>query len=290
MHPSDGSQLLHFIHRHPRLVVLTGAGISAASGIPTYRDNLGNWQHSAPITHQAFVDDEGARRRYWARSLAGWPPVRDARPNAAHLALASLERAGVVPLVITQNVDRLHQRAGSTRVVDLHGRIDRVRCLLCADVQPRELLQRQFALAGHHPPAGVVATRPDGDADTLATAGTATASADGQYGPAPPRCRHCNGMLMPDVVFFGGAVPAATVAVCKAAIDAADALLVVGSSLQVYSGFRFCRYAKAGGKALALLNPGLTRADALADLRLRADCAPVLAAVAEALGRAPAPP
>ncbi|GAB3282469.1 NAD-dependent protein deacetylase [Parahaliea aestuarii] len=275
MNPSHITQLLRFIERHPRLVVLTGAGISAASGIPTYRDHLGNWLHSAPITHQAFVGDEQARRRYWTRSLAGWPPVRDARPNRAHLALASLERAGVVSLLITQNVDRLHQRAGSVQVVDLHGRIDQVRCLACGDTRPRELLQRQFALAGHHPPRVVMATRPDGDADT--------ADSDGKEAVEPPRCGHCGGIIMPDVVFFGGSVPAPTVDRCRAALTDADALLVVGSSLQVYSGFRFCRYARAAGKGLALLNPGQTRADALADLRLHADCAPVLGAVAEAL-------
>lgn len=273
MRESDSTQLLRFIDRHPRLVVLTGAGISAGSGIPTYRDRRGNWQHSAPITHQAFVDSELARRRYWTRSLAGWPPVRDARPNSAHLALAALERAGVVSLVITQNVDRLHQRAGSSRVVDLHGRIDRVRCLACGHTQPREFLQRQFAFAGYHPPATVHAARPDGDADT----------GDVGRGVEPPPCRQCRGIIMPDVVFFGGSVPAATVEACKTAVDEADALLVVGSSLQVYSGFRFCRYAAAGGKGLALLNPGLTRADALADLKLGSDCAPVLSAVAEAL-------
>ncbi|MBN7798418.1 NAD-dependent protein deacetylase [Parahaliea mediterranea] len=282
MHTDDAhsARLLDFIARYPRLVVLTGAGVSAGSGIPTYRDREGNWQHSAPITHQAFVGSDSARRRYWTRSLAGWPAVRDARPNGAHLALAAMERAGVVELVITQNVDRLHQRAGSRKVIDLHGRLDRVRCLDCEGLQSREDIQRHFAHGGVHPQPAPAAPRPDGDADITEPA------ADLQ----PPRCPACRGMVMPDVVFFGGAVPRDTVACCKAAIDTADALLVVGSSLQVYSGFRFCRYARDTGKPLALLNPGASRADPMAALKLAANCAPVLAAVANHLTTTPAAP
>lgn len=279
MHSDDSNsvRLLEFIARYPRLVVLTGAGISAGSGIPTYRDRAGNWQHSTPITHQAFIGSEAARRRYWVRSLAGWPAVRDARPNGAHLALAQLERAGLVNLLITQNVDRLHQRAGSHQVIDLHGRLDRVRCLDCGLTQSREDIQNHFARNGWHPRVTQAAPRPDGDADIDETI----------PGLRPPHCPACRGIVMPDVVFFGGAVPRDTVARCKAAIDAADALLVVGSSLQVYSGFRFCRYAVESAKPLALLNPGASRADGMATLKLAADCAPLLSAVANSLAIAP---
>ena len=121
---ADMSALQHFLLEHRRLVVITGAGISASSGIPTYRDREGTWKHSVPITHQEFVTDPGRRQRYWSRSLLGWPVVRDARPNMAHRALSKLELLGHIDLLITQNVDRLHQRAGSAKVVDLHGRVD----------------------------------------------------------------------------------------------------------------------------------------------------------------------
>ena len=130
--------LRRFLARYPRLVVLSGAGVSVESGIPAYRDLDGVWRHSAPITHQQYVNDSVRRRRYWARSLHGWPVVRDARPNEAHRALARLERQGHVTLLVTQNVDRLHQRAGSDAVLDLHGRVDQVRCLACRAVARRD--------------------------------------------------------------------------------------------------------------------------------------------------------
>jgi NAD-dependent SIR2 family protein deacetylase len=273
----DLAALLAFLDRHPRVVVLTGAGISAASGIPTYRDRQGTWLHSRPITHQDFTSSETARSRYWGRSLAGWPAVRDARPSRAHLALAALERAGRVSLLITQNVDRLHQRAGSTRVIDLHGRLDRVRCLDCGGLLGRETVQHALLRAGYQPgPAR--APRPDGDAEPVAAT---TAS---EAGISPPPCPDCRGILMPDVVFFGGAVSPDLVAACRTAVRAADALLVVGSSLQVYSGFRFCRLAVAEGLPIALINPGLTRADGLATLKIAADCNTVLADLAERFG------
>ena len=138
---SDINKLYHFLERHSSVVVLTGAGISAHSGIPTYRDATGTWLHSEPIQHQDFLRQPARRQRYWARSLRGWPAVRDARPNEAHLALSALEPRGKLKLLITQNVDRLHQRAGSHNVVDLHGRLDRVRCLNCATTQHREHVQ-----------------------------------------------------------------------------------------------------------------------------------------------------
>jgi NAD-dependent SIR2 family protein deacetylase len=159
------ASLRDFIAANRRLVVITGAGVSVSSGIPTYRDRDGVWRHSAPITHQEFVSDAARRRRYWARSLLGWPAVRDARPNGAHLALARLERLGHVDLLITQNVDRLHQRAGSVAVIDLHGRVDQVRCLECTGLVARELVQQQL-LRDNPQQLGLPAQRrPDGDAD-----------------------------------------------------------------------------------------------------------------------------
>ena len=264
--------LQKFIADHPALVALTGAGISAPSGIPTYRDHDGVWRHSTPITHQEFLADPVKRQRYWARSLRGWPVVRDARPNAAHLALARLEHRGIIRLVITQNVDRLHQRAGSHRVADLHGRVDRVRCLQCRAVTARE--QVQLRLLQNTPVHGIETTiaRPDGDAD-IGDELAMTFSI--------PDCEQCRGTLIPDVVFFGGSVPRERVSTCLEAVAGADALLVVGSSLQVYSGFRFCRHAVKLGKPVAIINPGTTRGDSLAQLKLQSNCELLLTALAE---------
>lgn len=271
--------LKQFLADHPALVVLTGAGISASSGIPTYRDRQGVWRHSTPITHQEFLGDPGKRRRYWARSLRGWPLVRDARPNAAHLALAQLEHQGRVSLLITQNVDRLHQRAGSNRVADLHGRVDQVRCLQCQTVAAREQVQQRLLHDNPHYRAGPATARPDGDADIddelIKTFST-------------PVCETCDGDLMPDVVFFGGTVPRLRVDSCMEAVASGDALLVVGSSLQVYSGYRFCRQAEKLGKPVAIINPGDTRGDALASLKLTSECELLLAAVTASHSAVPA--
>jgi NAD-dependent SIR2 family protein deacetylase len=268
--PHHVSALRRFLADHPRLVVITGAGVSLSSGIPTYRDQRGQWQHSNPITHQEFIADPARRRRYWARSLRGWPAVRDARPNGAHRALARMERLGQLSLLITQNVDRLHQRAGSTAVVDLHGRLDRVRCLACGHGVDRERVQRWLLQANPDLAIGAAPARPDGDAEL---AGEQVDEL------VIPGCEQCGGTLIPDVVFFGGSVPRERVTQCAAAIARADAVLAVGSSLQVFSGYRFCREARALGKALAIINPGLTRADAIASLKLEAECESLLQAV-----------
>ena len=240
-------ELCAFLDRHPKVVVITGAGTSASSGIPTYRDEKGTWLHSEPIQHQEFLQQARRRQRYWARSLRGWPAVRDARPNQAHLALSSLERSGRIALLITQNVDRLHQRAGSQNVVDLHGRLDRVRCLDCTAWHARDHIQEQLARENGSIAAGAN-PRPDGDADV---------NDEDVSNVKVPACSSCGGLLMPDVVFFGGTVPAERVSACTDAVRQADAVLAIGSSLQVYSGFRFCRQAVRLGKSLALINPGL---------------------------------
>lgn len=271
----DIAALSGFIAANPRLVVLTGAGISLASGIPTYRDQEGRWRHSDPIKHQEFLQDADKRRRYWARSQRGWPAVRDASPNDAHLALARLERAGYVRSVITQNVDRLHQRAGSREVIDLHGRLDRVVCLSCGEIICRNQVQQDLHRLNTRKDRQVGTTpRPDGDVDIPDEIVAAT---------RVPSCHVCRGVLMPDVVFFGGTVPRPRVDACMRALEEADALLAIGSSLQVFSGFRFCRRAEQLGKPLAIVNPGKTRADSMADLRIRQDCAKVLASMASEL-------
>jgi NAD-dependent SIR2 family protein deacetylase len=267
------------IDRSRRLVVLTGAGVSTSSGIPDYRDRRGAWKRKPPMRLQEFVTSEGARKRYWARATAGWALVRDAEPSAAHRALAELERAGRLHHLITQNVDRLHQKAGATRVVDLHGRIDRVRCLSCGDVLSRD--EHQARLQGTNPGfhAAAVGEAPDGDADLV--------GADYEAFRVPD-CLACSGILKPDVVFFGESVPKKRVAEAMAQIDEADLLLVAGTSLMVWSGYRFVKRAHARAIPVVSVNLGVTRADDELALKLDADCGETLRKVADSiLGRPP---
>lgn len=259
--------LYRFIQVHPRLLVLTGAGISLASGIPTYRDENGVWQRGTSLQHHDFIQKEAVRKRYWARSFVGWPSIAQAQPNAAHQALAKLEQFGLVEQLITQNVDNLHQAAGSEQVIDLHGNLQRVVCLQCANKTPRAKQQERLTELNPQLSSLQAEVRPDGDA----------ALPDDYFEHLQlPTCLVCSGVLMPDVVFFGGTVPLERVETCLAALEKADALLVIGSSLKVYSGYRFCVRAKAWGKPIILLNPGNTRADELAQLHIRADGGEVL--------------
>ena len=268
--------LVDFIARYPRLFVLTGAGCSTDSGIPDYRDADGEWKRRAPIMFQTFVGNELARKRYWARSLAGFRLMRGARPNDAHHALASLERAGRITQLVTQNVDGLHQAAGSENVIDLHGRIDSVRCLSCERRSSREALQIElerrnpdFAARDDVRRAGSLgpAIAPDGDAD-LEDVAFETFDV--------PACEACGGLLKPDVVFFGENVPAERVRRAMNALDGCDAMLVVGSSLMVYSGYRFAAAAADAGKPTAAINLGRTRADDLLTLKVEDRCASAL--------------
>lgn len=258
-----------------KLVVLTGAGVSAPSGIPTYRDDDGQWLGSNPILHQDFVADAWSRRRYWARSMIGWSFVQQAEPNNAHLALASLEQQGKLTLLVTQNVDRLHQRAGSNKVVDLHGRLDRVKCLSCTAFTDRSRFQDELLDLNPGKDKRPAEVRPDGDADIEDA---------WLRGFKVPGCADCGGIMMPDVVFFGGTVPRQRVQRVSRAIEQADALLVAGSSLMVYSGFRFCKLARDLGKPLILINRGRTRADDIATLKLESDCGAQLQELASGQG------
>jgi NAD-dependent SIR2 family protein deacetylase len=269
----DVADALHaFVHAGPGLVVLSGAGMSTDSGIPDYR-GPGSVPRS-PMTYQHFVSGPRAQQRYWARAYVGWSRMWHAEPNDGHRALAALEHAGVVDIVVTQNVDGLHHDAGSARVVDLHGRIDEVVCLACRDVTPRAALQERLHAAN---PGfvleGDVMAAPDGDADLDDTAGFHVVG-----------CERCDGPLKPNVVFFGENVERATVDRCFAAVESARALLVLGSSLTVHSGLRFVRRAHRHGIPVAIVNRGTTRADALADLRVDAGCTETLTGLAAALG------
>lgn len=258
-----------WLDRYRSIFVLTGAGVSTNSGIPDYRGADGEWKRRAPVTYQAFVQDPAMRARYWARSFVGWPVVARARPNQAHVALAMLAAQGKVSMLVTQNVDGLHGRAGQRDVIDLHGRIDQVVCLACAASVSRASVQAMLADA--HPEWTSITAKaaPDGDADLEHLDFS---------GFTPPPCPRCGGLLKPDVVFFGENVPRSRVEAAVAALQRSDAMLVAGSSLMVYSGFRFARMARDAGLPLAILTRGVTRADDLATLKLHADCESTLAA------------
>jgi NAD-dependent SIR2 family protein deacetylase len=270
---ADDDALRDFVERHQRLFVLTGAGCSTDSGIPDYRDANGGWKRAQPVTYQAFMGEELIRKRYWARSLVGWRRFGQALPNDTHHALVRLEQLGKMRLLLTQNVDGLHQRAGSREVVDMHGRLDTVRCMGCEQRSPRHALQR--ALLELNPAWAKLdaADAPDGDADLEGHDFDAF---------AVPPCPHCGGILKPDVVFFGENVPRDRVATAMQALEHADAMLVLGSSLMVFSGYRFAHAAAKAGKPIAAVNLGRTRADPLLSLKVEQSCAEALAFLHEA--------
>ncbi len=251
------------------LVVLTGAGLSTDSGIPDYRGP--GSPARMPMTYQEFVSGPDARRRYWARSHLGWGRMKRAEPNAGHLAAARLDPT----LLITQNVDGLHERAGSPRLVALHGRIADVVCLGCRATSPRATLHARLTelnpgFAERHT---AVENRPDGDVEL-----------DDTDGFVVPACDDCNGVLKPDVVFFGENVPVARVERCYAAVDGLverdGALLVAGSSLTVMSGFRFVRRAAKAGTTVVIVNRGTTRGDDLATYTVETGCSEFLTTLA----------
>jgi NAD-dependent SIR2 family protein deacetylase len=277
----SGLSRLAALMRQGPFVVITGAGLSTGSGIPAYRDSEGQWQHPPPVQHQAFLRSEAVRRRYWARSFVGWRKMGQALPNEGHLALAGLQQSGMLKQLITQNVDGLHQKAGSEAVIELHGSIGWVRCLACGQAHDR--VQMQAWLAERNPHfdliggAGDAAVRaaPDGDAHLDDDARQASFNV--------PPCPRCQGMLKPDVVFFGDNVPRERVAMAMDAVAQAAGLLVVGSSLMVYSGYRFAEQAHRLGKPIVAVNRGLTRADALICTKIDVDCGLALSRLVQAL-------
>lgn len=264
---SETDSLVNFIHQHSRLTVLTGAGCSTASGIPEYRDDDGNWMHRRPMQFADFVGQANKRRRYWAQSYAGWHRISQAKPNAAHYAISDLERSGKVSCVITQNVDNLHQAAGSRNVIDLHGALRRICCLDCGATDSRNTFQTRLRDCNPDWDAAVAAISPDGDARL---------SVDDFQSFQVPGCSGCGGIVKPHVVFFGEAVPALRVSRASRFLDESDALLVVGSSLMVFSGYRLVRIASEAGKPIAIVNRGTTRADDLATHKLTTNCGELL--------------
>ncbi len=256
-------------------VVLSGAGLSTESGIPDYRGPTGRTRRGTPMTYQAFIGGEAARRRYWARSHLGWRHIAAARPNAGHLAIAALERAGLVAGVITQNVDGLHQAAGSAAVTELHGSLHRVGCLSCGQRTSRGSLDERLRAANPGWDAAVTAVNPDGDV-VLADEGLESFVIVG--------CAACGGVLKPDVVFFGENVPPARAAGCYRLVEQARALVVLGSSLTVMSGLRYVRHAAKLGLPVAIVNQGTTRGDGFASVTLDAPLGQTLTAVAGLVG------
>ena len=257
-----------------RVAVLTGAGCSTESGIPDYRGPETLRRARNPIRFQQFVGDPAWRQRYWARSYTGWPRIRDARPNPAHRALAALGDLGALTGLITQNVDRLHHKAGAVDPIELHGALAEVLCLACGARSCRDALQDRLTAANPGWQAAPAAeTAPDGDAELEATAGF-----------SPVDCEACGGPLKPHVVFFGENVPRDRVEAAFARVDAADALLVVGSSLTVFSGWRFVRHAHRRGTPVALVNLGPSRGDPQAALRVEERAGVVLPELARLLG------
>ena len=278
---SELETLKTFITEHPGLAVLSGAGVSVESGIPDYRDALGNWKRPPPMDHQRFMRSHAARQRYWARALIGFRAVHHARPCGAHRALAQLEARGYVKALITQNVDGLHQQAGSRRVIDLHGRAELVRCMSCEAKRMRYDLHAELEATNPEWLSLDAPVGPDGDADLESLDFSSF---------HVPSCRRCgSGILKPDVVFFGDSVPADRVTSSMRLIGEARGLLVVGSSLMVFSGYRFVREAARLGKPIACVNLGRTRADALYQIKVEQSVGQALETLSAALEAIPQP-
>ena len=251
--------------RSRRLVALTGAGISTESGIPDYRGPDGLWARTTPIYYADFVRNPAVRRRYWARSLNGYSRFRDAQPNSGHKALAAMEHAGRLHHLVTQNVDRLHIKAGSRRVTELHGENSTVHCIECDYREPRSQTQARLEWDNRH----------------LRLPADETGEAEGVVAPLCPKC---GGLLKPGVVFFGESLRPEVVQRALDAVDESDALLVVGSSLTVWSGYRLVRAARDQGKPVYILNIGPTRADKEASLKIEAPAGAGLITVAGHMG------
>jgi len=268
-------------------VALVGAGCSTESGIPDYRGPRGRLRSRRPMLYKEFVGSPDGRARYWSRSAVGWPAFSAARPNAAHVALAEMERAGLLAGVITQNVDGLHHAAGSREVIELHGSLGRVRCLDCGESQSRKTFQDvllslndAWLERARRRLGWAVERAPDGDAEL---------SADALAGFRVPGCRACHGVLKPDVVFFGENVPKERVDAAWRLMRQAEVLLVVGSSLTVFSGRRFVYGARKAGIPVGIVNLGPTRGDDLADLKVEARVGDVLPRLVRELGVRPSP-
>jgi len=268
------TELAALIQKNQPATVLSGAGISVASGLPVYRDAKGNWVHSKPVEGPLFRADEKVRQRYWCRSFFGWPSFSRATPNQAHKDITCLEEGGFINTVITQNVDGLHLSAGSTDSIALHGNLAEVVCLGCGQVSSRDDLQNRLALNNPDHTQLEIKPAPDGDAliDDIHIKSFKIVS-----------CENCDGTLKPNVVFFGDNVPKDRVKLCMDKLLQSNLLLCVGTSLMVYSGFRFCKAAQDAHIPVAIINDGRTRADEMAAVRAGGNCTEVLAELRQRL-------
>ena len=256
-----------------RVLVLSGAGISTDSGIPDYR-GPDRKRPAKPMRYQEFIKADFGRQRYWSRSMIGWATMGDAKPNQGHKAVAAMEASANVFGVLTQNVDGLHQAAGSKSVLELHGSLAVVRCLDCQKLESRRKLQERMLGLNPNFEAEAVEIAPDGDAEIKQHSTEAF---------VVPDCLHCEGMLKPDVVFFGENVPKKRVETAWSMFNHAEVLLVVGSSLTVFSGYRFVKKARALSKPVVILNQGETRGDDDATLKLEYRLGELLPALAKKL-------
>ncbi|KAH8329871.1 hypothetical protein KR067_006088 [Drosophila pandora] len=266
----DIKRLEDFLLSKPNVLVLTGAGISTESGIPDYRsEGVGLYARTnhKPIQHMEFVKSSAVRKRYWARNFVGWPSFSATQPNATHHALARFEREQRVQAVVTQNVDRLHTKAGSKQVVEVHGSGYVVKCLSCEYRIDRHEFQSILSSLNPAFQDAPDMIRPDGDVEIP------TEYIDNFR---IPECPDCGGDLKPEIVFFGDSVPRARLDEIAALVYNSDGLLVLGSSLLVFSGYRVVLQTKDLKLPVAIVNIGDTRADHLADIKISAKCGDVL--------------
>lgn len=268
--PNQAESLQHlvdFILENSPLFVLTGAGCSTESGIPDYRDSNGEWKHARPVQYQDFIQHHTTRQLYWSRSMLGYHRIANAVPNQAHQTLAELEQRGLVSVLVTQNVDGLHQKAGQRNLVELHGSLALVRCLNCDYPYKRKLIQAMLTERNPSFRQYCADAAPDGDAQLE--------QAD-LSGFSVPDCPRCDGVLKPDVVFFGESVPKQRVTSAFSSLQRARGMMVVGTSLFIYSGYRFPRFASENNIPIAAINLGTTRADKDFAIKLEQNCAQVL--------------
>ena len=264
--------LYKFLVQNAPVMLITGAGCSTDSGIPDYRDKTGGWKRPRPIHLSDFLSSKRAKQNYWSRSMTGWPYFEAAKPNNVHAIITQLEKQGLISVIVTQNVDDLHQQAGSKDVIPLHGSLSTVTCNECNKTYCRSSLQDRLCRENPEFVGLEVDPGPDGDSDLV---GPNISSFE------IPFCESCGGTLQPDVVFYGGAVPKARVQLVHHGLDRSKAVLIIGSSVMVFSSYRICRTAHEQGKPLAALNQGVTRADHLLEFRVQKNAAQVLSAIHE---------
>ncbi|MCL4115011.1 UNVERIFIED_CONTAM: hypothetical protein GTU68_036125 [Idotea baltica] len=271
---TDLEKLIYALSDKRKIWILTGAGISAPSGIPTYRDDKGEWKSANPIQHKEFIEHKSYRQRYWARSMVGWKLTGKAKPNATHHAITALQRTNKISQIVTQNVDGLHNAAGTENIIDLHGRLSEIKCLDCDEISKRKDYQPRLVENNPELDDYKAAIMPDGDANVE--------DFDMSKINIPP-CKNCGGVLMPNVIFFGGMVPKKRVQKAFSTLAESDCILVIGSSLKVFSGYRFPLWASQNNLPLYAVNQGEMRGMDLFDIVVRDPCEEAIPQIATKL-------